>query len=426
MNQPLHHLREVAFSTPSSAGETSVNLAAAVEAHYDELKSFIAARVACPSLASDIVQDLWLRAAAAAPVEPIRNVRAYLYGVARNLITDRLRQERLRQAAPLDESVAEQIASAAPGADAVLAARQDLRALDAAIGDLPPKCREVFLLHRGEGLSMREIALRLGISERTVEKHIAKALDHCRRRLDRERPRRLGGYVAAAMASVAAAVAWLATGGFDSLRSDYVTGRGEVETVTLADGSTVTLNADTAIAVDLSAGARRVTLYRGEALFEVTPDRNRPFTVTAPEADVRVLGTGFDLKAEDGVLQVGLIHGSIAVTPDSTPRQPLVLRPGEQVRVDDRGAGTVTRFDPTAALAWRRHQAVFYRASLGEVVDTLNRHRHGTILLLDETIRRREVSGVFDLRAPDAALDAIARTLDLRIRRVTDYLVLLD
>jgi transmembrane sensor len=102
------------------------------------------------------------------------------------------------------------------------------------------------------------------------------------------------------------------------------------------------------------------------------------------------------------------------------------LRPGEQVRVDDRGAGAVTRFDPTAALAWRRHQAVFYRASLGEVVDTLNRHRHGTILLLDETIRRREVSGVFDLRAPDAALDAIARTLDLRIRRVTDYLVLLD
>src|SRR6185369_2556060 len=107
-----------------------------------------------------------------------------LYGVARNLITDRLRQERLREAAPLDDSVAEQIASAAPAADAVLAARQDLRALDAAIRELPAKCREVFRLHRGEDMSMREIALRLGISERTVEKHIAKALDHCRRRLD--------------------------------------------------------------------------------------------------------------------------------------------------------------------------------------------------------------------------------------------------
>src|SRR5690242_20151405 len=105
MNQPLHHLREVAFSAPSSAGETSVNLTVAVETHYDELKSFIAARVACPNLAADIAQDLWLRAAAATPIEPIRNVRAYLYGVARNLITDRLRQERLREAAPLDDAV---------------------------------------------------------------------------------------------------------------------------------------------------------------------------------------------------------------------------------------------------------------------------------------------------------------------------------
>jgi transmembrane sensor len=426
MSQPLHHLREVAFSTPSSAGETAVNLAAAVEAHYDELTGFIAARVACPNLAADIAQDLWLRAAAATPVEPIRNVRAYLYGVARNLITDRLRQERLREAAPLDEVVTGQVASAAPAADAVLAARQDLRALDAAIRDLPPKCREVFLLHRGEELSMREVALRLGISERTVEKHIAKALDHCRRRLDRARPRRFGGYAATAMASIATLAFWLMDGGFDTLRSDYVTGTGEIESVTLADGSTVTLNADTAIAVDLTSGERHITLYRGEAMFEVTPDRNRPFTVAAPEARVRVLGTGFDLKAEDDGLRVGLVHGSIEVRPEATPHQPLVLRPGEQVRVDDLGASGITRFDPTASLAWRRHQAVFYRASLGEVVDTLSRHHGGTILILDETIRQREVSGVFDLRAPDAALDAIAKTLGLRIRRVTDYLVLLD
>ncbi len=427
MNQPLHHLREVAFSTPSSAGETAINLSAAVEAHYDELKSFIAARVSCPSMAADIVQDLWLRAAAAAPVEPVRNVRAYLYSVARNLVIDRMRQERLREAAPLDDSVTEQVASAAPGADAVLEARQDLRALDAAIAELPPKCREVFLLHRGEELSMREIALRLGISERTVEKHIAKALGHCRQRLERERPRgRLGAMAATAIASIAALGFWLTSGGFDTLRSDYVTGTGEVETVTLADGSIVTLNADTAIAVDLSSGTRRITLYRGEALFAVTPDSSRPFIVAAPEAKVRVLGTEFDLKAEADTLRVGLVHGSIEVTPDATPQEKLVLRPGEQVRVDENGAGPVTRFDPTAGLAWQRHQAVFYRASLGEVVDTLNRHHSGTILILDAALREREVSGVFDLRQPDAALEAIGKTLNLRLRHITDYLVLLD
>ena len=69
MNQPLHNLREVAFATPSSTEETSASLAAAVEAHYDELRSFIAARVPCPNMAADIAQDLWLRVAAASPVD---------------------------------------------------------------------------------------------------------------------------------------------------------------------------------------------------------------------------------------------------------------------------------------------------------------------------------------------------------------------
>jgi transmembrane sensor len=276
---------------------------------------------------------------------------------------------------------------------------------------------------------MREIALRLGISERTVEKHIAKALGHCRQRLDRQRighRGKPGGLMAAVMGSVAAFVFWLASGGYDTLRSDHVTGTGEIETVTLADGSTITLNAGSAIAVDLSAGERRITLYRGEAMFEVMPDRNRPFVVDAPEASVRVLGTAFDLKAGADSLHVGLVHGAIEVRPDAAPRKPLILRPGEQVSIDHQGAGPVTRFDPTAALAWRRNQAVFYRATLGEVVDTLNRYRSGTILILDDDLRRREVSGVFDLRRPDAALEAVGKTLGLRIRRVTEYLVLLD
>jgi transmembrane sensor len=385
--------------------------------------------VACPNMAADIVQDLWLRAAGATPVEPIRNARAYLYGVARNLVTDRLRQERLRATAPLDDAVTAEIASTAPAADAVVGARQELRALDAAIHELSPKCREVFLLHRSEELSMREIALRLGISERTVEKHIAKALGHCRRRLDRQqtaKPRRFGALVSTAASVVATVAIWLAGGGFDTLRSDHMTGTGEIETVILADGSTVTLNAGTAIAVDLTAQERRITLYRGEALFEVTPDRNRPFVVAAPEAEVRVLGTAFDLKAEADTLRVGLVHGSIEVRPDATPQQPVVLKPGEQVLVNEGRADTVTSFDATTGLAWKRHQAVFYRTPLGEVVDTLSRHHSGTILILDERMRSREVSGVFDLRKPEAAIEALGESLGIRVRHLTHYLVLLD
>ena len=70
-----------------------------------------------------------------------------------------------------------------PAADQVVAARQELDILRQAVGDLPDKCRTVFVLYRGRGLTMRQIAERLGISEKTVEKHIAKAMLHCRGRL---------------------------------------------------------------------------------------------------------------------------------------------------------------------------------------------------------------------------------------------------
>ncbi len=66
--------------------------------------------------------------------------------------------------------------------DAIIS-QQELAILDAAIRELPDKCREVFLLYRGHGLSMREIAIYLSISEKTVEKHVARAMLHCRQQL---------------------------------------------------------------------------------------------------------------------------------------------------------------------------------------------------------------------------------------------------
>ena len=74
-----------------------------------------------------------------------------------------------------------------PGPDAVVGAREELAILAEAVRELPEKCRIVFLLYRGQGLTMREIAARLQISEKTVEKHIARAMVHCRARLQAAR-----------------------------------------------------------------------------------------------------------------------------------------------------------------------------------------------------------------------------------------------
>ncbi|BBK34885.1 RNA polymerase sigma-70 factor (ECF subfamily) [Stella humosa] len=165
------------------------SLARLVEAHYEELRAFVRRRVGSASAAQDVVQETWLRVAAEPaerapePPRPLAQARAYIYRVAGNLAIDRLRRDRLelRHGAglplPLEQPGTE------PGPDRVVAAREEMAILRQAIQELPERCRDAFLLYRGEGLTMRETALRLGISEKTVEKHVAKAMLHCRRRL---------------------------------------------------------------------------------------------------------------------------------------------------------------------------------------------------------------------------------------------------
>jgi RNA polymerase sigma factor (sigma-70 family) len=163
-------------------GSGPPSLTLAVEAHYDELKAFVLHKVGCPTMAADIVQDVWLRAAAQS-VEPVRNPRAYLYRVAGNLAVDRLRAETAHARHVRGGGLPESVPSLSPPADRIVQARQEFDILRAAVRELPARCRAVFLLYRGHGLTMRQVAARLGISEKTVEKHIAKAMVHCRNRL---------------------------------------------------------------------------------------------------------------------------------------------------------------------------------------------------------------------------------------------------
>ena len=161
---------------------TFETLAQAVETYYEELRRFVRRRTGSPSLADDIVQETWIRANATKAAMPA-NPRAYLYRVAGNLAVDQLRRLSARENSTFGLEPTEQIACPSPPPDMAAASREEFAILAEAVRSLPEKCRVVFLLHRGHGLKMREIADRLGISEKTVEKHIARAIVHCRRRL---------------------------------------------------------------------------------------------------------------------------------------------------------------------------------------------------------------------------------------------------
>jgi len=234
---------------------------------------------------------------------------------------------------------------------------------------------------------------------------------------------RYGAMAASLIILLGAGLLWR-TGMIDTLRSDHVTATGQRAPVELADGSTITLNSDSALKIDLQTDRRGAHLFRGEAWFDVAKDATRPFTVETPNGSVRVTGTSFDVRVDETTTIVSLASGRVELV-SASMTAPTVLEPGQQARVTANGISNPVRFDPTTVSAWRRGQIVFYDTALDAVVDDLNRYRTGRIVITNDALNRLKVSGVFRTDDPDAALNAIASTLPVRVTRITDYLVLL-
>jgi transmembrane sensor len=253
----------------------------------------------------------------------------------------------------------------------------------------------------------------------------------------------------------AAVLVWGWRGGFDNLRADVVTATGEQQDLTLPDNSRIKLNTDTAFGADLDGPRRIAHLYRGEAYFDIAHDASRPFIVETPQGRVTVRGTAFNIRLDEGRMVVSVERGHVAVTArdatsgdatsgdatsgdatsgdatssdatSSTAEMTADLVAGQQVAGDARRLDGVTGFDASAVTAWQNQQLVFYRTPLGTVIEELNRYRQGRIILTDPALKNRVVSGIFDLRRPDAVLATLEKTLHLRATNLANILILLN
>ncbi len=151
--------------------------------YYGELLRFLTAKLGCREQAADVVQETFLRVRGVQDLAGVAQPRAFLYKTALNLTVDVFRRQRVRAERGLGLDLAEDLPSLVPRQDDVLEARERVQLLYSAIAELPPRCRQVFLLHKFMDLSHAEIAGRLGISKNMVEKHVMKALAHCRQRV---------------------------------------------------------------------------------------------------------------------------------------------------------------------------------------------------------------------------------------------------
>ena len=216
---------------------------------------------------------------------------------------------------------------------------------------------------------------------------------------------------------------WQPTRWIDDLGADYVSAPGEIRTVTLADQSQVTLDADSAIAVDFSGGERHVQVRRGAGFFSVT-HTGEPFVVDAEQGQAQVLGTQFEVRLQPHGAQVTVLSGRVGVTASQDAEQQ-ILTAGQQVAYGDGSAEKLHAVDSEAQLAWRQGWLNYYKATLAEVVQDLGRYYPGRIVLLNDELAARRVSGSFPSKDPQAVLSSLQGVLGFEQHSVLGHLIIL-
>lgn len=152
------------------------NIVSAFEQYYAELLRFLTRKLKDRHTAEDLTQETFSRALSS-PWQ-VSSPRGLLYRIARNLLVDRYRQQPPEAEPNLD--IDEILAPGSQQPDSLMENQQYVARMVATIENLPPRCREAFILHRIDGLSQNEVASAMGISANMVEKHIIRAMLACR------------------------------------------------------------------------------------------------------------------------------------------------------------------------------------------------------------------------------------------------------
>ncbi|MGP9814509.1 RNA polymerase sigma factor [Rhodopseudomonas sp. NSM] len=160
-------------------------------AKYDEFGRRLTRRLGSADLASDVLQETYLRLERISDIGPVRSPGAYLFKIALNIALDRHRAEQRRLTVDEVDALLT-IPDDRPDAARVIEDRSEINLLRRAIAELPERRRRVLLLSRIDGLPHREIAERLSVTVRTVETDLKQAVEHCAERLKRHVPAKFG------------------------------------------------------------------------------------------------------------------------------------------------------------------------------------------------------------------------------------------
>lgn len=208
-------------------------------------------------------------------------------------------------------------------------------------------------------------------------------------------------------------------------QADYHTAPGERRTLSLSDGSQLTLDGASAITVQLDEQQRQVRVLKGRVYFQVRRDRGRPFQVMAGPASITVTGTAFNVEHTRTRASVAVEHGSVQVDAPASTAAALrtSLGAGDRLLLEQHlGKVQRSRQAPDRMAAWRQGRLIAENQPLAEVLEQLAAQQPGLLLLGDAALGQRRVTGVFDLNQADAALQALLAPLGARVNTYSPWL----
>jgi len=215
----------------------------------------------------------------------------------------------------------------------------------------------------------------------------------------------------------------------------HATRIGEVRTVRLDDGSSVTLGADTSITVTMDSQARLVRMGEGEAFFEVVRETARPFVVESGDLRVTVHGTAFDIRRSRQAAHVAVTSGVVSVsspllaspTASAQPRPgdsatdpgtSRILVAGERLSLEAHAPVLVETVRAEHVAPWRDNMLVYIDAPLAEIVADLNRYQGRSIRIRDEAVGRIRLTATFRGNDVPGILAALAEALPVSLAHV--------
>jgi transmembrane sensor len=199
--------------------------------------------------------------------------------------------------------------------------------------------------------------------------------------------------------------------------ADYHSPIGERRQLTLADGSQLTLNTDTAIDVMFDQMQRLIRVRKGEILVQTAPDiqvPSRPFRVSTEQGIMQALGTRFSVREDADTTRLAVLDGRVQIELYQRPQAtPMILSAGQQTEFSASAIGPVIHAD-SALTAWSQGMLVADGMYLGDFAKELARYRHG-LVRCDPAVARIRISGAFPLDDSRRALSMLALTYPVKV-----------